>query len=118
MQKIQDKRISIRVSNDLLKNIDTFKGDCRSEKVKRILKAGIDNKSIDTCDYSDLINALFELKIAISPVGGNLNQLALYLNRGNNFDSIENISVLDELQKHFKEWIKIMKYLERDLKRR
>lgn len=118
MQKIQDKRISLRVSNQLLQDIDNIEGKGRSEKVKRILVAGLSNKSVDNCNYSELINALFELKTEIAPIGGNLNQLALYLNRGNGFDNIENIATLNELQAQFKEWMKITKYLERDLKRR
>lgn len=118
MQKIQDKRISLRVSNDLLKDIDNIKGNGRSNKIKRILTSGLSNNPIDNYDYSDLISALFELKKEIAPIGGNLNQLALYLNQGNRFSDIGNIDALGDLQTQFKKWMKITKYLERKLKQR
>lgn len=118
MQKIQDKRISLRVSNQLLHNIAETRGNNKSDKIKRILMAGLANKSIDNCDYSDVVEALFELKKEIAPIGGNLNQLALYFNTGNNDNNIGNIEALAELRAKFKEWMKITKYIERKLKQK
>ena len=118
MEKIQDKRISLRVSANLLKDISKIKGNSKSDKIKRILEAGLANKPVDNSDYSDLIDAIAELKTEIAPIGGNLNQLALYLNQGRDFSGIGNIEMLSDLQIQFKQWMKITKYLQRDLKRR
>lgn len=116
--KLQNKKISLRLNSQLVKQIDATRGVNRSNKIKRILEAGLNNQALDNNDYSEIIEALFDLKKKIAPLGSNLNQLVLYLNSGNELNNIKNIDALDKLLIQFKQWIKLMKYIERELKLR
>ena len=116
---LQDKRISLRISNTLMVDVNNVKGSCRSDKIRRILEAGLSLKSIDNCDYSKIIEAIFELKKSITPIGINLNQIAKVLNSGDfEIENIENIDTLDELRIQFRQWINVMKIIQQELRKR
>ena len=113
--QIQDQRISLRVSRALVREVSKMRGVNQSDKFKRVLLAGLSNQSVDNADYANAIAGLVDLKRELAPIGANLNQVALYLNQGGEVSSIQNLDVLDELQVQFKQWIKVMKFIEKEL---
>lgn len=116
---LQDRRISLRVSDKLLHNISNIKGNNRSDRIKRVLEAYFAEKPVDNCDYSALIDAIFELKRSFTPVGSNLNQIAIFMNSGEvDLDNITNFDLLDELQLQFKDWIKVVKNIQYELNKK
>lgn len=114
-EKIQNKRISLRIDGKMLQDINRFRGKTKSEKIKKIIKAGLEQRVIDNSDYTDIIDAIFELKTELAPIGSNLNQLLRYLNQGNELNDIDNIKLLDDLVPQFKELSKLLKYIQKEL---
>ncbi|MBW5290490.1 MAG: hypothetical protein Rsou_1635 [Candidatus Ruthia sp. Asou_11_S2] len=79
--------------------------------------AGLDKKPIDNNDYVDVLASIFEFRQKLSPVGSNLNQLTRLLNSEPHlFQEVQNIDMLDELKPLLKESIKMLKFIEQELR--
>jgi phosphoenolpyruvate carboxylase len=113
---IQNVRKTVRLSKNIVAEIEKIKGSSFSNKLKRLIASSLEQKPLDNADYSELTEALFDLKREIAPIGSNLNQLALFFNQGADCDGIENIDMLDELQGQFKDWMILMKKIEKELR--
>lgn len=106
MQKIPTR---FRVDEDMLIAIKCVKGKNFSEKIRKTLNAGLNQKPIDNNNYSDLIKDMHELKREISAVGNNLNQLVFMLNSGYVLRSDDIQPTLLGIKEQFNKWMKITK---------
>jgi virulence-associated protein VapD len=113
-QKIQDERLSLRIESSILNQIKVIKGKSLSDKVKRVIKSGLDNGTIDNIDYSGLLNGLREIKKEISPIGSNINQIALYLNSGGDSE-VTALKDVGDAKIKIKELMKLLRSIEKEI---
>lgn len=116
-QLLKNQKLRIRMSTKLLTRVKKVRGLTLSDKVRRTLIAGLDKKPIDNNDYVDVLASIFEFRQTLSPVGSNLNQLTRLLNSEPHlFQEVKNINTLDELKPLLKESIKMLKFIEKELR--
>ena len=112
----KNKKISFRLNDGLINKIDELKGGNRSEKVRNLIYCGATKERIDESDYSNILNEIHALKMQISPIGNNLNQLIRLLNEGIIVDTEKILPITQELAKPLKKWMQITKAVEKTLK--
>ncbi len=104
-----NKKISVRLDDDLIKKVSGVKAGDFSKKLRKALNSGLSLEPIDNTNYDDLINELYELKKKLAPVGSNLNQLTFMLNNGQVLDAEQILPTLIELKQVFRISIKTVK---------
>jgi hypothetical protein len=116
-QLLKKEKLRIRIDTKLLARVKKVRGLTLSDKVRRTLIASLNSKPIDNNDYADVLESIFEFRQVLSPVGSNLNQLTRLLNSEPHlFQEVQNIDMLDELKPLLKESIKMLKFIEQELR--
>ena len=108
--------------NELDKPVDDYiekTGIRFSELVKKSLNQFLSGRSPEReIDFSNFTIELKNLRVDLSRVGGNLNQIAHYLNVHGTLDNIENLSnTHQELRVKFRQITETLKAVQDEIKR-